>query len=42
MRTKKLTFDEAIQSEEFMLVQKSRLYLVQRELFGQVDKLPLM
>jgi hypothetical protein len=41
MRTKKLTFDEAIQSEQFMLVQKSRLYLVQRELFEQLDKLQL-
>jgi len=41
MRTKKLTFDEAIQSEEFMLVQKSRLYIVQRELFEQLDKLQL-
>jgi len=41
MRTKKLTFEEAIQSEQFMLVQKSRLYLVQRELFEQLDKLQL-
>jgi hypothetical protein len=41
MRTKKLTFDEAIQSEEFMLVQKSRLYIVQRELFEQLDRLQL-
>jgi hypothetical protein len=41
MRTKKLTFDEAIQSEQFMLVQKSRLYIVQRELFEQLDKLQL-
>jgi len=39
MRTKKFTFDEAIQSEEFMLVQKSRLYIIQRELFEQLDKL---
>lgn len=41
MRTKKLTFDEAIQSEQFMLVQKSRLYIVQRELFEQLDNLQL-
>jgi hypothetical protein len=41
MRTKKLTFSEAIQSEQFMLVQKSRLYIVQRELFDQLDKLQL-
>ena len=41
MRTKKLTFDEAIQSEQFMLVQKSRLHIVQRELFDQLDKLQL-
>ena len=42
MRTKKFTFDEAIQSEEFMLVQKSRLYIIQRELFEQLDKLQLI
>jgi len=41
MRTKKLTFDEAIQSEQFMLVQKSRLHIVQRNLFDQLDKLQL-
>lgn len=41
MREKKLTFDEALQSNEFMLAQKSRLQIVRRDLFEQLDKLPL-
>lgn len=40
MREKKLTFAEAIASPEFMLVQKSRLYIVRRELFEQLEKAP--
>ena len=38
MREKKLTFAEAIASPEFMLVQKSRLHIVRRELFEQLEK----
>lgn len=41
MREKKLTFNEAIQSNELMLAQKSRLQIVQRDLYQQLDKLPL-
>jgi hypothetical protein len=40
MREKKLTFAEAIASQEFMLVQKSRLHIVRRELFEQLEKTP--
>lgn len=40
MREKKLTFGEAIQSPEFMLAQRSRLHIVQRELFEQLQRLP--
>jgi hypothetical protein len=40
MREKKLTFGEAIASPEFMLVQKSRLHIVRRELFEQLEKTP--
>ena len=41
MRENKLTFDEAIQSDHFMFAQKSRLQIVQRDLYQQLDKLPL-
>lgn len=41
MREKKLTFDEAIHSDEFMLAQKSRLHIVRRDLYEQLDKLQL-
>lgn len=40
MREKKLTFDEAIQSAEFMLAQRSRLHIVQPDLFEQLQRLP--
>lgn len=40
MREKKLTFGEAIQSPEFMLAQRSRLHIVQRDLFEQLQRLP--
>lgn len=40
MREKKLTFGEAIQSEEFMLAEKSRLHIVRRDLFEQLQRLP--
>jgi len=41
MREKKMTFQEAIQSDQFMLAQKSRLHIVRRDLFDQLDKLEL-
>ena len=41
MREKKLTFDEAIDSSQFMLAQKSRLHIVRRDLYEQLDKLEL-
>ncbi len=40
MRQKKLTFNEAIQSPEFILAQRSRLHIVQRDLFEQLKRLP--
>lgn len=40
MREKKLTFGEAIQSEGFMLAEKSRLHIVRRDLFEQLQRLP--
>ena len=41
MRERKLTFEEALQSDQFMLAQKSRLQIVQRDLFEQLDRLPI-
>jgi hypothetical protein len=41
MREKKLTFDEAIRtSSEFLIVEKSRLFRVRKELFGQLEQTP--
>lgn len=40
MREKKLTFEEAIKSEEFFIVDKSRLFRVQTELFAQLEQMP--
>jgi hypothetical protein len=40
MREKKLTFAEAIQSPELMLAERSRLHIVQRDLFKQLQRLP--
>jgi hypothetical protein len=40
MREKKLTFAEAIQSPEFVLAQRSRLHIVRRDLFEQLERLP--
>ncbi len=40
MRERKLTFGEAIDSPEFMLAQRSRLHIVQRDLFEQLERLP--
>jgi hypothetical protein len=41
MREKKLTFEEAIQSDQFMLAQKARIQIVRRDLYEQLDKLQL-
>ena len=40
MREKKLTFEEAIASGEFFIVDKSRLFRVQTELFAQLEQMP--
>lgn len=40
MRERKLTFEEAIESAEFMLAQRSRLHIVRRDLFEQLQRLP--
>jgi CobQ/CobB/MinD/ParA nucleotide binding domain len=42
MREKKLTFDEAIQSEAFRLADKSRLYAVRKQVFDQLDTLQMI
>ena len=42
MRQKKLTFEEAIHSNELMIAQKSRLQIVRRDLFEQLDRLELV
>lgn len=40
MREKKLTFGEAVQCPEFMLAEKSRIHIVQRDLFEQLERVP--
>jgi hypothetical protein len=40
MREKKLTFEEAIASGEFFIVDKSRLFRVRSELFEQLEQTP--
>jgi hypothetical protein len=42
MLERRWTFEEAIQSDECSLVSKQRLEIVRRELFEQLDKLPLV
>lgn len=42
MRRAKLTFEEAIQSDRFLLAQKSRLFIVRRDLFEQIERLNLL
>jgi hypothetical protein len=42
MREKKLTFEEAIQSEAFRLADKSRLHAVRRKVFDQLDQLQML
>jgi hypothetical protein len=41
MLERRLTFDEAIQMPEFSLVSKQRLTIVRREIFEQIDRLPI-
>lgn len=40
MRERKLTFGEAADSPDFMLAQRSRLHIVRRELFEQLERIP--
>ena len=42
MISRKHIFDEAIESAETFLMTKQRLKIVQREIFDQLDKLPLV
>jgi CobQ/CobB/MinD/ParA nucleotide binding domain len=42
MRERKMTFGEALQSPEFMLAQRSRLHIVRRDLFEQLERTPLV
>jgi hypothetical protein len=41
MRERKMTFGEAMQSPDFMLAQRSRLHIVRRDLFEQLEQTPL-
>ena len=41
MLRRRMTFDEAIVSEDFSLVSKQRLQIVRREMFEQLDELDL-
>jgi len=41
MRERKMTFSEALESPEFMLAQRSRLHIVRRDLFEQLEQTPL-
>ena len=41
MLRSRMTFDEAIASEDFSLVSKQRLQIVRREMFEQLDELDL-
>lgn len=40
MRERKMTFQEATESDDFMLVQRSRLHIVRRDLFEQLEAAP--
>jgi CobQ/CobB/MinD/ParA nucleotide binding domain len=42
MLKRRLTFDEAIKTDDFSLVSKQRLEIVRRDLFEQLDKLPIL
>jgi hypothetical protein len=39
MLTRRLTFEEAIQSADFSLVSKQRLEIIRRELFEQLEQI---
>lgn len=41
MRERKMTFGEALESPEFMLAQRSRLHIIRRDLFEQLERTPL-
>ena len=41
MLVRKQTFDEAIESSETLIMAKERLKIVRRDLFEQLDKVPL-
>jgi hypothetical protein len=41
MREKKLTFGEALHSDDLLLAQKSRLHIIQRDLYEQLDNLKM-
>jgi hypothetical protein len=41
MRERKMTFGEALQSPDFMLAQRSRLHIIRRDLFEQLEQTPL-
>lgn len=42
MREKKLTFGEAVECPDFMLAEKSRIHIVQRDLFTQLERVPFI
>jgi CobQ/CobB/MinD/ParA nucleotide binding domain len=42
MLKRRLTFDEAIRTDDFSLVSKQRLEIVRRDLFKQLDQLPIV
>jgi hypothetical protein len=41
MREKKMAFEEALRSEQFLLAQKSRLHIIRRDIYEQLDNLHL-
>jgi NUBPL iron-transfer P-loop NTPase len=41
MREKKMAFEEALKSDQFLLAQKSRLHIIRRDIFEQLDNLHL-
>jgi hypothetical protein len=41
MREKKMAFEEALRSDQFLLAQKSRLHIIRRDIYEQLDNLHL-
>lgn len=41
MRERKMAFEEALRSEQFLLAQKSRLHIIRRDIYEQLDNLQL-